>query len=153
MTTKVKVRNGKYMIYRMYCKDLDAEETLFFLPDSDLQHLVDRISTITAYKASGYVVMGVLYVGHETYLNARLMEYCKEFIELDELEQEEREKLRNGDLSEEVAVETLGQYKELKMTALKKVNMCMRRMMYKDYDIENELACQLNDLYYRELNL
>lgn len=141
------MKTGKYMIYKFYNRGTDTYETEFFLPDDTFQRTVYRLLTIASYKEKGSQIAGVLYVDKESYLNARLNLTVEEYIDNDRYEQEVRQKYRCGQMKKEVYLNTMRCIQDFKWTCLKKIDMQIRRIVREDFDVENEIALQLYDLY------
>ena len=141
------MKTGKYMIYKFYNRGTDTYETEFFLPDDTFQRTVYRLLTIASYKEKGSQIAGVLYVDKESYLNARLNLTVEEYIDNDRYEQEVKQQYRRGQMKREVYLDTLKMIQDFKWTCLKKIYRQIRRMVREDFDVENEIALQLYDLY------
>lgn len=141
------MKTGKYMIYKFYNRGTDTYETEFFLPDDTFQRIAYRLLTIASYKEKGSQIAGVLYVDKESYLNARLNLTVEEYIDNDRYEQEVKQQYRRGQMKREVYLDTLKMIQDFKWTCLKKIDMQIRRMVREDFDVENEIALQLYDLY------
>ena len=141
------MKTGKYMIYKFYNRGTDTYETEFFLPDDTFQRIAYRLLTIASYKEKGSRIAGVLYVDKESYLNARLNATVEEYIDNDRYEQEVRQKYRCGQMKKEVYLDTLNMIQDFKWTCLKRIYKQIRRMVREDFDVENEIALQLYDLY------
>lgn len=141
------MKTGKYMIYKFYNRGTDTYETEFFLPDDTFQRIAYRLLTIASYKEKGSQIAGVLYVDKESYLNARLTATVEDYIYEDQMEQETRRKYNCGQLERDVYLDTLKMIQDFKWTCLKKIDMQIRRMVREDFDVENEIALQLYDLY------
>ena len=141
------MKTGKYMIYKFYNRGTDTYETEFFLPDDTFQRIAYRLLTIASYKEKGSRIAGVLYVDKESYLNARLNLTVEEYIDNDRYEQEVRQKYRCGQMKKEVYLNTMRCIQDFKWTCLKKIDMQIRRIVREDFDVENEIALQLYDLY------
>ena len=141
------MKTGKYMIYKFYNRGTDTYETEFFLPDDTFQRTVYRLLTIASYKEKGSQIAGVLYVDKESYLNARLTATVEDYIYEDQMEQETRRKYKCGQLERDVYLDTLKMIQDFKWTCLKKIDMQIRRILREGFDVENEIALQLYDLY------
>ena len=141
------MKTGKYMIYKFYSEETNTYSTEFFLPDDTFQRIVYRLLTIASYKEKGSQIAGVLYVDKESYLNARLNLTVEEYIDNDRYEQEVRQQYRRGQMKREVYLDTMKCTQDLKWSYLKKVDMQIRRILREGFDVENEIALQLYDLY------
>ena len=141
------MKTGKYMIYKFYSEETNTYSTEFFLPDDTFQRTVYRLLTIASYKEKGSQIAGVLYVDKESYLNARLNLTVEEYIDNDRYEQEVRQQYRRGQMKREVYLDTMKCTQDLKWSYLKKVDMQIRRILREGFDVENEIALQLYDLY------
>lgn len=142
---------GDYMIYKFYNKELDDMTTEFFLPDENLRRVAERLLTIQCLKDRGYLVMGVVYVDKESYLNARLNDTVEEYLYMDKQERETKRNYRCGHMSADVAVKTLEMIRDHKWTVLKKLHMQIRRMNREDFSINNEIALMLHDEYLKAI--
>ena len=145
------MKTGKYMIYKFYNSGTDTYETEFFLPDDTFQRTLYRLLTIASYKEKGSRIAGVLYVDKESYLNARLNATVEDYIYEDQMEQETRRKYKCGQLDREVYLDTLNMIQDFKWTCLKKIYKQIRRMVREDFDVENEIALQMYDMYLQEI--
>ena len=141
------MKTGKYMIYKFYSEETNTYSTEFFLPDDTFQRIVYRLLTIASYKEKGSQIAGVLYVDKESYLNARLNLTVEEYIDNDRYEQEVKQQYRRGQMKREVYLDTMKCTQDLKWSYLKKVDMQIRRILREGFDVENEIALQLYDLY------
>lgn len=141
------MKTGKYMIYKFYEGITNTYHTEFFLPDDTFQRVMNRLLTIASYKEKGCQIAGVLYVDRESYLNARLNVTVEDYIYNDQYEQEIRRKYRQGQMKREVYLDTMKCTQDLKWTYLKKIDMQIRRILREGFDVENEIALQLYDLY------
>ena len=142
--------NG-YMIYKLYNAKEDHTEMEFFLPDNDLKRVTWRLMTLASYKEKGYEVIGILKVDEETYLNARLNETVKEYLYMDNREIQTKVDFRCGMISARTAQRTLEAIQDHKWTLLKVLAKQMRRIIYKDYTVYNEIALKLYDEYIKEV--
>ena len=142
---------GDYMIYKFYNKELDDMQTEFFLPDTSLRRLAERLLTIQCLKERGYLVMGVVYVDKESYLNARLNSTVEEYLYMDRQEQDTKMKFRTGQMSQDVAWKTLEMIQDHKWTLLKTIHLQIRRMVKDDFSVENEIALMLHDEYLKAI--
>lgn len=142
-----KTRHGEYQIYKFYNKELDHYETEFFLPDDSLRRTAERLMKLASYKESGYQIAGILYVNKESYLNARLADTVEDYIYMDKLEREAKEKFEKGLMSLEVYTNTVVMIQDYKWTLLKKLKMQVDRMIRADFEVENEIAIQLYDQF------
>lgn len=145
------MRQGNYMIYRMYNEKTNDYTTEFFLPDSDLKRKMYRLLYLADMKDKGYRVAGILYVDKEAYLNARLANTVEEYLYMDREEQEVKAKYRRGDMNSDVAIKTLEMIQDHKWTLLKKLSMQVRRMVNNDFEIRNEIALALYDEYLKAI--
>ena len=145
------IRTGNYMIYKMYCKELNDMVTLFFLPENSLRRLYERQVTIASYKDVGYKVAGILYVDRESYLNARLTDTVEEYLDNDIEEQLVKEDYRFGKITCEVALQKLELIQDYKWTLLKKIHKQVNRLISEDFVVENEVALMLNDEYLKAI--
>lgn len=142
---------GDYMIYKFYSEENQDMVTEFFLPDDCLKRVMGRLLTIQSYKDRGYLIMGVVFVDEESYLNARLNDTVEEYLYMDREEQDTKRKFRTGQMSEEVALETLELIQDHKWTLLKKIHSQIRRMNRKDFSVHNEIAIMLHDEYLKAI--
>lgn len=140
------MKQGDYMIYKLYRKDPEDMVTEFFLPDNP-KRKVRRLASLASYKKEGYLVFGIMYVDKESYLNARLTATVEDYIYEDQMEQETRRKYKYGQINKDVYLDTLKLIQDFKWTCLKKIDMQIRRMVREDFDVENEIALQLYDQY------
>ena len=141
------MRQGNYMIYRLYNKELDDYTTEFFLPDTDLRRRAFRLASLMSLKEKGYRVAGILYVDKEAYLNARLTTTVEEYLYMDNQEHDVRVNFRSGSISSDVAVRTLEMIQDRKWSLLKLIYKQIQRMVREDLIIENEIALALYDQY------
>ena len=136
----MKVKYGKYMIYRMYNRGTKENLTVFFPPDTDLFTLMLRKQRLNELKSNNFIVCGILYVNEETYLNAKINETVNDYLYTDRQEATYREKYFRGDISFDCFAETMSLVSEHKWTVLRVLNSQMRRAWRRDYAVENEMA-------------
>lgn len=139
------------MIYKFYNKETEDIVTEFFLPSDSLRRVAERLLTIQSYKEKGYLVMGVVYVDKESYLNARLNDTVEEYVYMDRQEQDTKRKFRMGQMNEDTAWKTLEMIQDHKWTLLKRIHMQIRRMVREDFTVENEIALMLHDEYLKAI--
>ena len=139
------------MIYRFYNKELDDMITEFFLPDDCLRRVAERLLTIQCHKEKGYLVMGVIYVDKESYLNARLNDTVEEYLYMDRQERDVKANYRRGDMNQDVAIKTLEMIQDHKWTILKRIHLQIRRMNREDFSVNNEIALMLHDEYLKAI--
>lgn len=145
------VRTGEFMIYSFYNKETNTYNKEFFTPDDTLKKFMYRQLTIASYKEEGFQIAGVLYVNHETYLNARLTKTVEDYLYNDQYEQEVKKKFKRGEMSRDVYLDTIKCIQDNKWTDLKILDSQIRRLIRNDYDVENEIAIQLYDEYLRHI--
>jgi len=141
----MKLKTGDYAVYRLFNAATDDFLTEFFLPETSFRRWCDRKVRLAELKAAGYVIQGMVYVDHETYLNLRINDTVNDYCYEDRFEQECRVKYRRGEMSREVYIDTMKAIQDYKWTCLKKLDMQMRRLQRHDYDCYNEVAIQLYD--------
>lgn len=145
------MRQGKYMIYKLYKKDINDYTLEFFLPDDDLKRKLNRVLTLASLKEKGYRIAGILYVDKESYLNARLAQSVQDYLYQDNAEHEVKKNFRQGLMSEEIAVKTLEMIQDMKWDLLKNIHRQVKRMVREDFDVENEIALMLCDQYLKAI--
>ena len=143
------MRQGNYYVYRFHNEELGDCVNKFFLPDSDIKHLLNRLVSIADMKDKGYRAIALVRVDKETYLNLRLNDTVEDYLYEDRVEQETRRKYRLGQMSEEVFYQTMNSIKDYKLTCLKIMTGQVRRLTRNDMDVQNEIAIQLVDMYAR----
>ena len=133
----------KYYIYKVTDKD-GNEENVFFRPNTS-----DRMSSLVAYKLSGYTILAHVRVNEEDWCNAKLKDFCKEFYELDKEEHHLHMQYARGAYAynEESLLSTLEMIRDRKWTLLKNIHRYIRRMTSRDLDIREEIAIMLDDEY------
>lgn len=141
-----------YMVYK-FQNNSNPEDILteFFLPDNSLVRCLERMARVKELKTCGYKVLAVAYVDEETYINERLNVRVSDYCYADQLEQEYRQQFRTGQITDEVFFNTMRLIQDNKWTALKCMDMLVRRLCRKDYDVYNEIAIQLVDQYRQAL--
>lgn len=145
------MKQGDYMIYRLYRKDPEDMVTEFFLPDDDMKHKVRRLASLASYKKEGYQVFGIMYVDKECYLNARLTHTVQDYLYMDNQEEDTRRKYHSGEIDKEVALQTLEMIQDHKWTLLKVLSHQVDRLVRNDFSVENEIALQLYDQYVKAM--
>ena len=142
---------GGYLVYRLYNAEINDFLTEFFLPQSNILRRYNRSMRLADLKDSGYKVCAVLHVDEETYLNMRINRTVEDYLHQDQAEREICRKMRRGEVSQNVFVDTVKLIKEHKWTLMKILDMQMRRANDRDFDVDNEIALQLHDRFVKEL--
>lgn len=137
----------KYFIYKVTDKE-GNEENVFFRPNSS-----NRMTSLLAYRISGYSVIAHVRVNEEDWHNAKLKEFCKEYCELDREEHKLHAQYIQGTYphSEDCLISTLELIQDRKWVLLKNIHRYVRRMMNRDLDIREEIAIMLNDEYLKAI--
>ena len=143
--TKFKV--GDYQIYKFYNEETEDLVTEFFLPVKNLSDLFWKHLDISDYKERGYKIVGMLCVDKETYLNARLDDTVEEFLYMDKEVQKTTDNFNRGEISYKTYEKTMELIQDRKFTLLKKMRGQVRRIIRNDFNVENEIALQLYDMY------
>lgn len=144
-------KRGNYMIYKLQRENPEDMVTKFFLPDDSLSRYFNRLAELSQMRENGYLVMGIAYVDKQTYLNERLNETVREYLYMDNSEEDTKWKYRCGEMTREVALKTLEMINDHKWTLLKVMASQIRRLMREDFDVDNEIAIQLYDQYCKAL--
>lgn len=144
-------KRGNYMIYKLQRENPEDMVTKFFLPDDSLSRYFNRLAELSQMRENGYLVMGIAYVDKQTYLNERLNENVREYLYMDNSEEDTKWKYRCGEMTREVALKTLEMINDHKWTLLKVMASQIRRLMREDFDVDNEIAIQLYDQYCKAL--
>lgn len=144
-------KRGNYMIYKLQRENPEDMVTKFFLPDDSLSRYFNRLAELSQMRENGYLVMGIAYVDKQTYLNERLNETVREYLYMDNSEEDTKWKYRCGEMTREVALKTLEMINDHKWTLLKVMASQIRRLMGEDFDVDNEIAIQLYDQYCKAL--
>lgn len=144
-------KRGNYMIYKLQRENPEDMVTKFFLPDDSLSGYFNRLAELSQMRENGYLVMGIAYVDKQTYLNERLNETVREYLYMDNSEEDTKWKYRCGEMTREVALKTLEMINDHKWTLLKVMASQIRRLMREDFDVDNEIAIQLYDQYCKAL--
>ena len=139
------------MIYKLQRENPEDMVTKFFLPDDSLSRYFNRLAELSQMRENGYLVMGIAYVDKQTYLNERLNETVREYLYMDNSEEDTKWKYRCGEMTREVAFKTLEMINDHKWTLLKVMASQIRRLMREDFDVDNEIAIQLYDQYCKAL--
>lgn len=139
------------MIYKLQRENPEDMVTKFFLPDDSLSMYFNRLAELSQMRENGYLVMGIAYVDKQTYLNERLNETVREYLYMDNSEEDTKWKYRCGEMTREVALKTLEMINDRKWTLLKVMASQIRRLMREDFDVDNEIAIQLYDQYCKAL--
>lgn len=139
------------MIYKLQRENPEDMVTKFFLPDDSLSRYFNRLAELSQMRENGYLVMGIAYVDKQTYLNERLNETVREYLYMDNSEEDTKWKYRCGEMTREVALKTLEMINDHKWTLLKVMASQIRRLMREDFDVDNEIAIQLYDQYCKAL--
>ena len=134
-------KRGNYMIYKLQREN----------PDDSLSRYFNRLAELSKMRENGYLVMGIAYVDKQTYLNERLNETVREYLYMDNSEEDTKWKYRCGEMTREVALKTLEMINDHKWTLLKVMASQIRRLMREDFDVDNEIAIQLYDQYCKAL--
>lgn len=136
-----------YYIYKVM-RNNEEEENVFFRPNSS-----NRMTSLLAYRLSGYTIVAHVRVNEEDWHNAKLREFCKEYCELDREEHKLHAQYVQGTYqhSEECLLSTLEMIQGRKWTLLKSIHRYVRRMVNKDLDIREEIAIMLNDEYLKAI--
>ena len=100
-------KRGNYMIYKLQRENPEDMVTKFFLPDDSLSRYFNRLAELSQMRENGYLVMGIAYVDKQTYLNERLNETVREYLYMDNSEEDTKWKYRCGEMTREVALKTL----------------------------------------------
>lgn len=138
------------MIYRLFNEEIDDTTVAFFLPDNARRRL-ERAIALQAMKDRGYLVVGMMYVDRETYLNARLTETVKDYKLMDEQEQDVREAFKRGENSYRTTLRSLEMIQDRKWQLLKRVNRQIERIIEDELEVKNEIALMLNDEYLKAI--
>ena len=138
------------MIYRLFNEELNDTEVAFFLPDNARRRL-ERALALQAMKEKGYLVVGMMYVDKETYLNARLTETVNEYKLMNDQEKEIREAFARGENSYRTTLRSLEIVQERQWSLLKKINRQIDRIINEELEVKNEIAIQLNDQYLKAI--
>lgn len=144
-------KRGNYMIYKLQRENPEDMVTKFFLPDDSLSRYFNRLAELSQMRENGYLVMGIAYVDKQTYLNERLNETVREYLYMDNSEEDTKWEYRCGEMTREVALKTLEMINDHKWTLLKVMASQIRRLMREDFDVDNEIAIQLYDQYCKAL--
>lgn len=144
-------KRGNYMIYKLQRENPEDMVTKFFLPDDSLSRYFNRLAELSQMRENGYLVMGIAYVDKQTYLNERLNETVREYLYMDNSEEDTKWKYRCGEMTREVALKTLEMINDHKWTLLKVMASQIRRLMREDFDVDNEIAIQLYDQYVKAI--
>lgn len=139
------------MIYKLQRENPEDMVTKFFLPDDSFSRYFNRLAELSQMRENGYLVMGIAYVDKQTYLNERLNETVREYLYMDNSEEDTKWKYRCGEMTREVALKTLEMINDHKWTLLKVMASQIRRLMREDFDVDNEIAIQLYDQYCKAL--
>ena len=138
------------MIYKLFNEELNDTTVAFFLPDN-VRRRLERALALQSMKERGYLVIGMMYVDKETYLNARLTETVNEYKLMTDQEKEIREAFARGENSYRTTLRSLEIVQERQWSLLKKINRQIDRIIEDELEVKNEIAIQLNDQYLKAI--
>lgn len=146
MMNKMPMKFGNYEVVRLKHDDLGMLNE-YFLPMDSLERKFNRCKRMSALKHEGYVVLGIVFVDKETYLNMRINDTVEDYCYQDRLEQEYKIKYRHDEMDRDTYIDTMKLIQDYKWTCLKKLDMQMRRLFREDFECYNEVAIQLYDQF------
>lgn len=131
-----------YYIYKVMSDN--EEENVFFRPNSSR-----RMTSLLAYRLSGYHIIAHIRVTEEEWYNAKLRNFCKEFYELDKEERMLHEQYREGSYqhSKECLLDTLTLIQDRKWFLLKTIYRNINLMGRRDIEVTEEIAILLYNQY------
>ena len=144
-----------YKIYRLENFNTEDMQYLYCLPETgvDCQIRVSRATKrmleLADFKRKGYVVTGVIRTDKEEYLNHRLNQYVKDYIELDRKETQIR--VSRYLYTPEVAYDTLEMIQDSKRTAVKQISSVVRRLHKDGLLVHSEMAMMIYDMHIKTL--
>lgn len=143
----MKERTDRHMVYKMINLSTGENITLYFLPDDDWERKLRRQTALTAYKLDGFVVKAFAYATKEEYLNMKLNEKVKDYLEVSANEDRYRKMYLRNEIPQEVAVQSIQICTEQELIYLKSIHSLLRRLFNADLECHNELAIELDNYY------
>ena len=115
-------RNDRHMVYKMINLSTGEDITLHFLPDDDWERKLRRRTVLTAYKRKGFVVKAFAYATKEEYLNMKLNEKVKDYLEVSANENRYKKMYLRKEIPQEVAVQSIQICTEQELIYLKSIH-------------------------------
>ena len=140
-------RNDRHMVYKMINLSTGEDITLHFPPDDDWERKLRRRTVLAAYKRKGFVVKAFAYATKEEYLNMKLNEKVKDYLEVSANENRYKKMYLRKEIPQEVAVQSIQICTEQELIYLKSIHSLLRRLFIADLECHNELAIELDNYY------